>query len=173
MEPAAAPARKRRADEVDGDGDDSDDGFETDTRRPQPKARRRRPQPEARRRRPSAASCLHGGAPLTTRKPWSHHDMLVLIGLINERRASWADMQRYDSHRFETPRNQQAYRDKARNLKVELLLNDAALPPGFDFVALGGKEMERVRVAGKNPHRTETDVDARGLPVATLLEPLE
>jgi len=39
---------------------------------------------------------------------------------------------------------------------------DTVLPPGFDLVVLGAKEIERVRSVQRNPDRKEADVDGNG-----------
>ncbi|KAI9163348.1 hypothetical protein HJFPF1_04956 [Paramyrothecium foliicola] len=101
------------------------------------------------------------------RQAWVAEDCETLINLIRERQAAWADIERYDAHRFVQPRNQQAYRDKARNMKVDFLLTDIVLPPGFDLVALGKKEVDRVVGLGKNPYRKENDLDVAGNPIRT------
>ncbi|KAF4466062.1 hypothetical protein FALBO_7075 [Fusarium albosuccineum] len=92
---------------------------------------------------------------------WSPHDTEVLVNLVRERCAAWSAMES-EGHRFEYPRNQQAYRDKARNLKVEFLITDINLPPCFDLVTLGPKEEAKVISRGKNPRRRENDVDSDG-----------
>ncbi|POR37568.1 Uncharacterized protein TPAR_02209 [Tolypocladium paradoxum] len=102
-----------------------------------------------------------------TRMPWSEDDTILLIELICETNASWAVIENNHNDKFEHPRNQQAYRDKARNLKVEFLSSDAVLPPGFDLVALGPKEVIKVRERGKNHMRQELDIDSRGIPINT------
>ncbi|KAH7176571.1 hypothetical protein EDB81DRAFT_773016 [Dactylonectria macrodidyma] len=96
------------------------------------------------------------------RHVWSHHDTMLLIQLIRDRHAAWSAIERYDNDKFEHPRNQQAYRDKARNMKVDYLMTDAIMPPRFDLVALGKKETDRLMSLGKNPARKEADVDAHG-----------
>ncbi|KAL6410422.1 SANT SWI3, ADA2, N-coR and TFIIIB'' DNA-binding domain-containing protein [Ilyonectria robusta] len=96
------------------------------------------------------------------RHVWSHHDCALLIQLIRERHAAWATMEHNDNDKFEHPRNQQAYRDKARNMKVDYLMTDAIMPPCFDLVALGKKEIDRLISLGKNPYRKESDIDADG-----------
>ncbi|KAM5346841.1 hypothetical protein ACJ41O_009846 [Fusarium nematophilum] len=101
---------------------------------------------------------LESGAPSRQRHVWSHHDCEVLIGLVCRRQAAWAEMEK-DRGLFEHPRNQQAYRDKARNMKVDFLMADAVLPPGFDLVALGKKEVDRLKSYGKNPYRKERDIE--------------
>ncbi|KFA49723.1 hypothetical protein S40293_01354 [Stachybotrys chartarum IBT 40293] len=91
-----------------------------------------------------------------TRTPWSDRDSEHLIRQIGKHQCRWANIQD-DADGFEYPRNQQAYRDKARNLKVDFLLTDAILPPSFDHIALGKKEIIRIASFGKNPWRTEED----------------
>lgn len=98
---------------------------------------------------------------------WSHQDTATLITLIRDRQAAWSAIEKKDNHLFEHPRNQQAYRDKARNMKVDLLITDAVLPPGFDMVKLGRKEIDKLIGLGKNPYRRETDVDEDGNAVGT------
>ncbi|TQV93490.1 MYB DNA-binding domain-containing protein [Cordyceps javanica] len=97
------------------------------------------------------------------RHPWSDHDSGVLVALVAKHYGKWSLIQNddEDNHLFEHPRDQQAYRDRARNMKVDLLISDRRLPQGFDFVALGTKERRRVEKFGKNPERKERDVDMR------------
>ena len=106
------------------------------------------------------------------RHGWTEPDSAMLITLVRERHAAWAAIEQNDSHKFEHPRNQQAYRDKARNLKVDFLLTDAILPPGFDLVALGNKERKRLVSMGKNPDRREKDIDENGNAISTEYRPL-
>jgi hypothetical protein len=101
------------------------------------------------------------------RQPWDAEDCETLINLIHERQAAWATIEQYDGNKFHHPRNQQAYRDKARNMKVDFLLLDVVLPPGFNLVALGKKEIDRVKGLGKNPYRREEDLDEDGEPINT------
>lgn len=103
------------------------------------------------------------------RVPWSDHDTMLLIDLVQKHRAMWAEIARSGTDRFQTPRNQQACRDRARNLKVDMLLSDSILPRDFDKVALGKKEVERIVRARKNPSRLEADVDEEGYPINTTL----
>lgn len=104
------------------------------------------------------------------RHPWSDADSGVLIRLVAEKRASWSTIERNHNHEFHHPRNQQAYRDKARNLKVDFLLTDAVLPPCFDLVILSKKENETVMRARKNPWRRESDIDDKGNAINTDLD---
>ncbi|KID72556.1 uncharacterized protein G6M90_00g091070 [Metarhizium brunneum] len=105
---------------------------------------------------PSSAITTHAIAtPAKQRYVWSNRDCNVLLRLIKERHAAWAAIEREHSSEFEHPRNQQAYRDKARNMKVDLLIMDAVLPTGFDLVTLGKKEIARLLSLGKNPYRRE------------------
>lgn len=102
------------------------------------------------------------------RRAWDDEDCALLIDLIRIYRAAWSSIERSeDSQGFHYPRNQQAYRDKARNMKVDFLITDSILPPCFDHVALGKKEVERLISLGKNPSRREADVDAFGDPTNT------
>lgn len=104
----------------------------------------------------------------TRRTAWTAHDTDVLIKLIGEVGPRYAKIQRDHNHRFEYPRGQQAYRDKARNLKVDFLLADMRLPPEFDRVSLAAKEVEKLERACKNPARKEHEVDAEGRPTNTV-----
>ncbi|KAG6004637.1 hypothetical protein E4U21_000861 [Claviceps maximensis] len=91
------------------------------------------------------------------RQKWSDKDSNTLMDLIPLTSAGWSVMEKEYGHRFEYPRDQQAYRDRARNLKVEFLLADLVLPPGFDLVLLSKKEIEKVSAARRNPLRRESD----------------
>ncbi|KAF5257276.1 hypothetical protein FOXYS1_12211 [Fusarium oxysporum] len=102
------------------------------------------------------------------RVPWSEHDSQVLCDLIKEYGVRWSSIETM-SERFEYPRNQQAYRDRARNLKTELLMIDMPLPPNFDAVALSNKEIAKIRGVGKNPFRKEADIDDDNNPINTEL----
>ncbi|XP_044721670.1 uncharacterized protein HRG_04585 [Hirsutella rhossiliensis] len=104
----------------------------------------------------------------TRRRAWTGRDTDMLIKLIGETEAYYAEIERRYSDQFEYPRGQQAYRDKARNLKVDYLLNDERLPPEFDRVSLGPKEVHKLKCAGKNPYREEKHVDAAGRPTDTV-----
>ncbi|KAM0356077.1 hypothetical protein ACHAPU_000471 [Fusarium lateritium] len=106
------------------------------------------------------------------RVQWSQRDSQVLIDLVAEYGVRWSTIQTHGDDLFEYPRNQQAYRDRARNIKTELLIIDVALPPNFDGVALSNKEIQKIKTAGKNPYRRENDVDEQGNPINTeLAEP--
>ncbi|KAG6109883.1 hypothetical protein E4U13_005644 [Claviceps humidiphila] len=111
-------------------------------------------------------------ATIRQRNPWSDDDSTLLVQLIAEEHAKWSTIERKHGHRFERPRNQQAYRDRARNMKVDFLLADAVLPPGFDLVVLGKKEEIKVEFGGRNPHRRVDDCDENGRPINTRLRQL-
>ncbi|KAG5938328.1 hypothetical protein E4U53_008025 [Claviceps sorghi] len=102
------------------------------------------------------------------RQKWSLKDSATLLELIALENARWSVIEKQYNHRFEIPRDQQAYRDRARNLKVDFLLADAILPPGFDLVVLGKKEVEKVLAGGRNPDRKEHDIDDDGQVINTL-----
>lgn len=107
-----------------------------------------------------------------TREKWSDVDTDFLLDLIADQSlgCSWAAIEREGQEDakepwkkiFETKRNQQAIRDKARNLKKGYLRADAILPSGFDFVRLSKKERDDVIAAGRNPDRMEDDIDEEG-----------
>jgi hypothetical protein len=113
----------------------------------------------------AAARADRGEMPTQQRKPWSTKDCMTLLNCIFERHASWSQIESVDKEKFEVERNQQAFRDKARNMKVDYLITDAPLPPCFDMVALGQKEKKRLIDMGKNPYRREADVDEDGNPI--------
>lgn len=110
---------------------------------------------------------------LKRRQNWSDRDSTTLIELVTSRAASWAEMEKEERHRFELPRNAQAYRDRARNMKVDFLISDAVLPRGFDLVTLSKKENDRLQKLSKNPARLEADVDEHGKPTNTEYVPVE
>ncbi|KAI3538987.1 hypothetical protein CABS01_03359 [Colletotrichum abscissum] len=127
------------------------------------------------------------------RVPWSDKDTHRLIRLIEHHNCLWAliakrqiaaagnlgggyggdSFEEREDCVFDHPRDQQAIRDKARNLKVDLLKADLNLYPGFDGIALGKKERLALIGRGKNPDRREGDVDAAGEPTHTEYVPLE
>ncbi|KZL64506.1 Myb DNA-binding domain protein [Colletotrichum tofieldiae] len=122
------------------------------------------------------------------RVPWSERDTRRLIRLIEYHNCLWARIakRQLPEHRlgepgpeatedciFDHPRDQQAIRDKARNLKVDMLKADLNLYPGFDGVALGKKERQTLISRGKNPDRKEADVDEDGAPTHTEYVPLD
>ncbi|KAI0118194.1 hypothetical protein GGR51DRAFT_554687 [Nemania sp. FL0031] len=104
------------------------------------------------------------------RERWSDVDTDRLIDLIADQSlgCSWAAMEKKGG--FQTARNQQAIRDKARNLKRGYLCADAILPSGFDNVYLSKKERSDVIASGHNPDRREDDIDERGRVIHNLWE---
>ncbi|KAI0602526.1 hypothetical protein F4775DRAFT_142793 [Biscogniauxia sp. FL1348] len=100
--------------------------------------------------------------PRQTRTPWSTADTERLLDFIADPslNCSWASMERRGG--FEKTQTQQSLRDKARNLKVLYLQSGTVLPAGFDQVALGTKEKDAVIRSGRNPDRTESDLDEHG-----------
>ncbi|OAA43400.1 SANT SWI3, ADA2, N-coR and TFIIIB'' DNA-binding domain-containing protein [Beauveria brongniartii RCEF 3172] len=118
--------------------------------------------------RPRARPPMHSG-----RVRWSQNDDEALLASIGKHYAKWADIERQAKHMFEHPRDQQAYRDRARNLKVKYILNDEPLPYGFDWVTFGPKEKERLLKHGKNYQRMEADIDkSSGRPTNTEYIPV-
>ncbi|OAQ95641.1 hypothetical protein LLEC1_03628 [Akanthomyces lecanii] len=107
---------------------------------------------------PQPRPTFHDGG-IRRRYPWSDYDEQVLIRSVGRHYGKWSRIENEDGELFEHPRDQQAYRDKARIIKTKMLVADRPLPPGFDFVALGAKEVREIVKAGKNPARKETDVD--------------
>ncbi|KAI1258913.1 hypothetical protein F5Y18DRAFT_411816 [Xylariaceae sp. FL1019] len=93
------------------------------------------------------------------RKEWTVGDIERLLTLIADPdiHCSWAVMEKKQG--FETYRNQQSIRDKARNLKKDYLIGDNVLPEGFDGVRLGQKERNQIVAANRNPDRMEDDLD--------------
>ncbi|KAJ2897471.1 hypothetical protein MKZ38_004665 [Zalerion maritima] len=91
------------------------------------------------------------------RIPWMTGDEKTLIRAVGTYMARWSVIAKETE--FDVGRDQQQVRDKARNLKVDFLLADAALPHGFDLVALGSKERQKVISMGKNPDRKVDDWD--------------
>ncbi|KAI1370704.1 hypothetical protein F4677DRAFT_437580 [Hypoxylon crocopeplum] len=104
----------------------------------------------------------YANKPRQVRVPWSESDVGRLLDLIADPSlsCSWSTMEKAGG--FEDPRNQQALRDKARNIKVLYLEGDKILPSGFDQVALGQKERNSIVKCGRNPDRREDDLDAEG-----------
>lgn len=96
------------------------------------------------------------------RTAWSEADSLTLLAMVEKFEGRWSAIEAVSPSPFEHPRNQQAYRDRARNMKVDYLITDSVLPPGFNYVALGKKETMRVISFGKNPLRKEEDIGPRG-----------
>ncbi|KAF6836999.1 Myb DNA-binding domain protein [Colletotrichum plurivorum] len=126
------------------------------------------------------------GAGMQQRVPWSDADVRRLIRLIEYHSCVWAKIaKRQDARQrigdpgpedtegciFDHPRDQQAIRDKARNLKVDLLKGDHPLYPGFDNIALGKKERNSLIERMKNPDRRESDIDENGDPTNTVYVP--
>lgn len=97
---------------------------------------------------------------------WSERDADLLVKLIYQYNCQWSLIA--EAGDFEVYRDHQACRDKARNMKFRYLQTDQILPPNFDNVRLSPKEVQFVRNAGRNPNRTEDDVDADGEPTNTV-----
>ncbi|KAF9879380.1 hypothetical protein CkaCkLH20_02923 [Colletotrichum karsti] len=115
------------------------------------------------------------GAP--QRQPWSDMDTSRLIKLVDLHHCKWAVIaRRQDPPQhleeemdlvLDVKRDQQAIRDKARNVKVDLLKADLNLFRGFDDIFLGKKERLALIARGKNPDRKEADVDEHDIPTNT------
>jgi hypothetical protein len=103
------------------------------------------------------------------RFPWTDRDCNLLLDRIARYQAGWSNIR--DAGGWDYPRGQFGYRDKARNMKLEYLAMDAVLPPAFDLVYLGKKEIERLISLGKNPFRRERDLDEWGRPFGTEYVP--
>ncbi|KLU91819.1 hypothetical protein MAPG_10768 [Magnaporthiopsis poae ATCC 64411] len=102
---------------------------------------------------------------------WSTHDCTLLITAIRDQEARWSKIAaqiKSGELQFDHERDQQALRDKARLLKVDMLKTDQLLSAGFDHVVLGRKERKAVEDVGRNPERREADVE-NGVPVNTML----
>jgi hypothetical protein len=89
---------------------------------------------------------------------WPDEDVVKLISAVSEYECAWSTIEAKMVTHFSVPRNQQAIRDKARNLKVDFLKADLVLPAGFDNIALGKKERDLVIKCRRNPDRMEADV---------------
>ncbi|KAI0020610.1 hypothetical protein F4780DRAFT_355596 [Xylariomycetidae sp. FL0641] len=100
---------------------------------------------------------LRNGAkrPPKRRVRWTAAEEQRLLDLIQTVGCRWSELEKAGG--FENSRDQQAIRDKARNMKVEYLQADRFLSPGFDGILLGKKETESVIRAGRNPNRLESD----------------
>ncbi|KFY98346.1 hypothetical protein V498_01497 [Pseudogymnoascus sp. VKM F-4517 (FW-2822)] len=105
---------------------------------------------------------LNTGAqkPTQSRVRWTTTEEDGLIRLIGQYGTRWSDLftkgQREEI--FHEKRDQGSLKDKARNMKVELLISRAALPANFDNIALGKKEREKVLSRGQNPYRKEGEI---------------
>ncbi|KAH6697062.1 hypothetical protein F5X68DRAFT_186055 [Plectosphaerella plurivora] len=130
---------------------------------------------------------LHAAAARPQQRiPWSNEDTHKLLGFIAEHGCSWKILHEMANPvkksddppekpapphnprvHFSVYRNQQAIRDKARNLKVDFLKADMVLPTGFDNVVLSKKEIALLQSRHRNPDRREADVDARGFATNT------
>ncbi|KAL8381100.1 hypothetical protein RB595_005399 [Gaeumannomyces hyphopodioides] len=104
------------------------------------------------------------------RTAWSTHDCTQLIKAICDHEAKWSKIAaaiKSGEIPFDYERDQQALRDKARLLKVDMLKTDQILSPGFDNVVLGRKERRAVEEVGRNPERREADME-NGVPTNTM-----
>ncbi|KAK1758418.1 hypothetical protein QBC47DRAFT_374623 [Echria macrotheca] len=103
------------------------------------------------------------------RSAWVRNDVKLLVKAVDTYKCKWSIIQKEieaGTIPFEIPRDQQALRDKARLLKQDFLKADGVLPPSFDLVVLGKKEVNAVIAVGKNPYRKEADI-INGIPVNT------
>lgn len=95
------------------------------------------------------------------RKDWEPEECAALVDLIRKYGVKWSTISNSEDARRlianEKHREQMALRDKARNLKVSLLLAQKPLPKNFDAVILHEKELARVKRAGLNPWRKENE----------------
>ncbi|KAE8442083.1 hypothetical protein EG329_003841 [Mollisiaceae sp. DMI_Dod_QoI] len=94
-------------------------------------------------REETARRKLMSREPTKKRIPWSEKDTQYLIDCVGEYGCSWSRIFRCEG--WDTERDQVALKDKARNLKVNFLKADIPLPPNFENVHLGKKEINTVR----------------------------
>jgi hypothetical protein len=96
------------------------------------------------------------------RTRWSDDDVCVLIDAIAMHDCAWALIEKKTLATFDVQRTQQQIRDKARNVKVEMLKTKRQLPKNFDSVVLGQKEKDILEALGINWDRKEDDLDEDG-----------
>ena len=115
---------------------------------------------------------------------WKQEEANIVMDLVARFGSNWSGMEAYaDKHAmFDVKRTQQHIRDKARNIKLDLVRyvslsndvpskhtdpnpshrKDQRLPQGFDNVLFSAKEERMLRKHQKNPDRRESDVDDDG-----------
>ncbi|KAL2065638.1 hypothetical protein VTL71DRAFT_3308 [Oculimacula yallundae] len=78
------------------------------------------------------------------RTPWSERDSRILRRGIERHGCAWATI--FNLGNWDHTRDQVALKDRARNMKVNMLKSGIPLPLNFDLVSLGKKEIDKVRI---------------------------
>lgn len=111
------------------------------------------------------------GLPKAKGGSYSEKEKTALISAVAEYGAVYSDICRAITEgkipMEKKDRTQQAVRGVLRSWKVTMLKNDEVLPQGFDAIILERSWQEKVKKAGKNPDRKESDVDEQGRPTNT------
>lgn len=108
---------------------------------------------------------------IKSRKRWTIEETGTLINLITEFGVSWAQIKKFDeaNGNFLTDRDQVNLKDKARNIKFDLLKSRQPLPRNFDLVTLSATMKNKLTIMDGGevppPENTE-DVQATGEPGA-------
>ncbi|KAG9952640.1 hypothetical protein KCU85_g1907, partial [Aureobasidium melanogenum] len=83
------------------------------------------------------------------RRPWGNDEVKALLELIRDNGPSWSMIKRIDEARGNSQllahRTAEDMRFKARDMKVIYLIAQRQLPENLDMVALGKKEIEKLR----------------------------
>ncbi|KAI9819253.1 MAG: hypothetical protein M1827_007409 [Pycnora praestabilis] len=82
-----------------------------------------------------------------TRHPWSEEATNRFVEVIEEFGTSWSKIAKLGEPLFEG-RDQVGLKDKARNLKVDFLKSQTALPINFDLIKLNRNQIQKVQDLG-------------------------
>ncbi|EXJ64274.1 hypothetical protein A1O7_00610 [Cladophialophora yegresii CBS 114405] len=90
--------------------------------------------------------------PAQIRRPYTAEEVDRLLDMIALYGTKWARILREDSVHPDGPmlqgRSQVQLKDKARNIKLDMLKAGTPLPDGFEFVSVGNKKIEELRLLG-------------------------
>lgn len=91
---------------------------------------------------------------IKSRKRWTIEETGTLINLITQYGVSWAQIKKFDEANGDVlmDRDQVNLKDKARNIKFDILKSQQPLPPNFDLVTLSATM--KAKLANKNPPET-------------------
>jgi hypothetical protein len=104
------------------------------------------------------------GAEIKSRKRWTIEETGTLINLITQYGVSWAQIKKFDevNGNILADRDQVNLKDKARNIKFDILKSRQPLPPNFDLVTLSATMKAKLATMSAN--------DAEEVPLPSSVE---
>jgi hypothetical protein len=101
-----------------------------------------------------------GTGEIKSRKRWTIEETGTLINLITQYGVSWAQIKKFDeaNGNILADRDQVNLKDKARNIKFDILKMRQPLPPNFDLVTLSATMKAKLEAMHNDEPATQADI---------------